>query len=153
MLITPLNTQSWDISVQEWEVSQPSTHCHPHLPFLGMCLCWPKTTRGGSTLLSLLRLLLQPGMDKLSFPWLSPPPPSTADSGHLSGVFLPVFKMLTSPSGFRSPTSLSKFPGWSLLVLFSFSAWRGGHAPGLTSSLFGVFICHSHPGATRPQSH
>ena len=39
---------------------------------------------------------------------------------------------------------------WSLSVLSSFSAWRGGHAPCLTSSLFGVFICHSCPGAPSP---
>ena len=39
---------------------------------------------------------------------------------------------------------------WSLSVLSSFSAWRGGHAPCLTRGLFGVFICHSCPGAPRP---
>lgn len=117
-------------------------HCHPHLPFLGTCLGWPKTTRGGSSLLSPLCLLLQPGLDKLSFPRLLPPPSSTADSGHLPGVFLPLFKVLTSPSGLRSPKSLSKLPETSGQFWFSLPSLPGEVATPLVSPA-ACLVCSS----------
>lgn len=124
------------MSVREWEVSPPSTHCHPHLPALGTRWYRPETRRGGSTLLSPPCMLPQPCLDNLSFPPPSPPSPSTAGSGRLTGAFSPLLEVPSSPSDPHSPTSLSNLPRdlWSLSVPSFFSAWTDYQGPFVCSS-------------------
>ena len=105
-----LKHPSWDMSVREWAVSPPSTHWHPHLPALGTGWYQPETMRGGSTLLSPPCTPPQPCLNNLSFPPPSPPSPSTASSGRLTGAFSPLLEVLSSLSEPHSLTSLSNLP-------------------------------------------